>query len=258
MSGQSRVHREACLSWGKFLKRMLSECGACRLFGIDDTLHICPARNISGELICQGWSPESVPIIWVCVQCMKVHKWDLLGDNAAEVLREKQAPGFSIQPDLTVLNRAGRCTAWVEFHAYHENPKYKELAAQAGIPLFVVDVERTLEEYQMGLHNPLRGMWGAAGEPDYHWADKGSYGQVEDAAVRGGSASKFCAIPDDEGNLADTVFHAAGRSRGVPMPSTSRYLVASWSNLTCDSQQRWMEREFIISHSTVSGLVPPG
>ena len=177
--------------------------------------------------------------------------WDLLADNATTVLRERQAPGLSIRPDITILDGENRPICFIEFHASHLSAESKKVAEQKCFPLFVVDVERTVEEFQMGLQNPLRGMWQAVANVDgilltdsqveeHRRMDEMEYRFTESVGQEGGVSSSYSPIPDDTGNLADVHFHAAGHSPALPMPSIGHYLMASWSNLGCDSQERWL------------------
>ena len=249
--GQSAVHREACSSWYRFFQKLLSECGVCSLNGIQEDDHICPAQNMRGELVLSEGPPMFGEIVWVCDRCLRVHMWDALADNAARVLREKRAPGLSVRPDITVLDPSDRPIAFIEFHTSHLSAESREVAEREGIPLFVVDVERTLDEFQMGIQNPRRGMWQAVSDAlgiplagsqaeSYRWADEASYGYTESVAREGGVSGGFCAVPDREGNLADVFFHVAGHFPALPMPSIGHYLLASWSNLQCESQNRWL------------------
>ena len=191
-------------------------------------------------------------IVWVCDRCLRVHVWDLLADNATTVLREKQAPGLSIRPDITILDGQDRPICFIEFHASHLSAESRRVAEQNGTPLFVVDVERTVEEFQIGLQNPQRGMWQAIASVDgnsltdsqveeYRRIDEMEYRFTESIGREGGVSTSFSPIVDDAGNLADVHFHAAGHSPALPMPSIGHYLMASWSNLGCDSQKRCLE-----------------
>ena len=134
--GQSAVHREACSSWYRFLQKLLGECGICKLNGLQDDDHICPAINNRGELVFQG-PPILGEIVWVCHQCLRVHMWDLITDNDSNVLSEKQVPGLSVRPDITILDQHDRPNAFVEFHGSHLSVESKDVADREGIPLFV-------------------------------------------------------------------------------------------------------------------------
>ena len=199
----------------------------------------------------QESSPMFGEIVWVCDKCLRVHIWDLLAENVTRVLREKQVPGLSVRPDITILDQNDRPIAFIEFHASHLSAESKDIAERECTPLFVVDVERTLEEFQMGLQNPQRGMLQALSDglrlqlsdselADHCRMDKMSYSFTESVAREGGVSGGFSAIPDRAGNLADMFFHVAGHSPALPMPSIGHYLLASWSNLKCDSQKRWL------------------
>ena len=249
--GQSAAHRRACTDWYDLLEKLLGDCGLCKLMGLEVDDHPCPARDISGNLTLQEGAPMFGEIAWVCDKCLRVHVWDLLADNATTALRERQAPGLSIRPDITILNRENRPICFIEFHASHLSAESKKVAEQKCIPLFVVDVERTVEEFQMGLQNPLRGMWQAVASVDgisltddqkeeYRHMDEMEYRFTESVGRERGVSSSFSPIPDDTGNLADVHFHAVGNSSALPMPSIGHYLMASWSNLGCDSQERWL------------------
>ena len=81
--GQSAVHREACSSWFRFFQKQMSECGVCRLNGIQEDDHLCLARNIRGELVFEEGSAMFGEIVWVCDRCLRVHMWDLLDGKVA-------------------------------------------------------------------------------------------------------------------------------------------------------------------------------
>ena len=255
----AKIHNQACEEWHKFLEKQLSDCWACQHSGVQDDGHtVCPVRYVNGEIV--PTSPQMYgKIAWVCSQCVKVHVWDLIEGGAIKALCEKQPPGFSVLPDITILNGKDEPTAFIEFRNTHRSVGSKPVAERLGIPLFVVDVRRTLVEFQLGLQNPRRGMWKAVADADaaqgivaseeqlksYAWADESSYRFMKSAyGDRDGSlASSFCAIPDGKGGLADMVFHAVGHSPSLPMPSIGPYLLASWSSLECDSQKRWLAGE---------------
>ena len=251
--GQSAVHRRACADWQTFLEGLLRECAVCRLPALWNTSHICPATNFRGEVIDPNHRSPYGEIVWGCSRCAKIHKWDLR-DGAAKVLKDRRPPGFPVRPDITILDANDRPAAFIEFHASYLSAKSMEIARRENIPLFVVDIdiERKLGEFQLGLQNPQRGMWTAAAESgvplsdtsieNFRRMDEMNYRCRDSAAKQGegGAAASFCAIPDPEGNLADVVFHAVGSSAGLPMPSTGPFLVASWSNLECESQRRWL------------------
>lgn len=249
--GQSAAHRRACSDWYDLLQKMLGDCGLCRLMGIEVDDHICPSTDIRGKLTLQGGAPFYGEIVWVCHRCLRVHMWDLLADDATSVLREKQAPGLSVRPDITILDGSDRPICFVEFHASHLSAESKVVADRERIPLFVVDVERSVEQFQMGLHNPQRGMWKSVADQlgialndprlaDYRRADEIEYRSAEDVARERGVSSSFSPIPDGSGNLGDVFFSAAGHTTALPMPSIGHYLVANWSNLGCESQNRWL------------------
>ena len=259
--GQSAAHWEACSSWFRFFQKLIGECGVCRLNGVREDDHLCPARNIRGELVLREGPPLFGEIVWVCDLCLRVHMWDLLDGNAARILRERQAPGLSVRPDITIVDEDDRPIAFIEFHASHLSAESREVADREGIPLFVIDVERTLDEVQMGIQNPRRGMWQAVSDAlgislagsqaeSYRWADEANYNFTENIAQEGGVSGGFCAVPDREGDLVDVFFHVAGHSPALPMPSIGHYLLASWSSLQCESQYRWLgEPVGVGSHS---------
>ena len=249
--GQSAAHRRACTDWYDLLEKLLGDCGLCKLMGLEVDDHPCPARDISGNLTLQEGAPMYGEIVWVCDKCLRVHMWDLLANNATTVLREKQVPGLQIRPDITVLDRHGCPISFIEFHASHLSAESKEVAKREGIPLFVVDVERTVEVFQMGLQNPRRGMWQAMASVDgisltdsqveeHRRMDEMEYRFTESIGRDGGVSSSLTPILDDAGDLVDVLFHAVGNSSALPMPSIGHYLMASWSNLGCDSQKRWL------------------
>lgn len=244
--GQSPAHREACSTWHHFLTRLLSDCSVCKLFGLEENHDPCPAVNEKGEVVDLG--PQMFgEIVWVCDECMKVHMWDLLDNDAAKVLRERQLPGFSVRPDITILDQDDRPLALIEFQASYLSDEVKDIADEESIPLFVVDVERVPEVSQMGLQNPRRGMLQASADANgitytrkHARIDEMSYRLSEIVGQEGGVSAEFSPIPDRDGSLVDVHFHAAGRSPALPSPSMGPYLVAHWSNLKCDSQKRWL------------------
>ena len=215
--------------------------------GLEEDDHLCPATGPKGKVVDLG-PPMYGEIVWVCERCLKVHVWDLIEGDAAEVLREKQAPGFAIRPDITILDQSEKPTAFIEFHASHLSDDVKDIACEAEIPLFVVDVERVPGAFKPGLQNPSRGMFRAladvSGLPyteQQSMADEASYKFAEGVGEEGGISAAFAPIPDLDGNLADVHFHAVGSSPALPSPSTGQYLIASWSSLNCDSQRCWLE-----------------
>ena len=132
-------------------------------------------------------------IVWVCDRCLRVHMWDLLADNSARVLRKMRDPGLSVRPDITIVDEDDRPIAFIEFHGSHLSADSRDVAEREGIPLFVVDVERTLDEFQMGIQNPQRGMWQAVSDAldlelsesqaeSYRWADEANCNFTESVA----------------------------------------------------------------------------
>ena len=83
-----------------------------------------------------------------------------------------------------------------------------------------------------------------------------SYRFDESIGQKGGVAGSFSVIPDTEGNPADVVFHAAGRSRALPEPSIGAYLVAGESNLPCESHKRWMAPPAVDEHAAQLDIPP--
>ena len=249
--GESAVHREACKSWMRFFETQLNGCVLCRTGGVESVEHICPAVRFEDGRLEQAPAGEPIfgEIVWTCGNCLRVHMWDLL-DGTARATSNKRVPGLDsrIRPDITLLGKDDTVLAFLEFRRSHLSNTVKGVADDLDIPLFVVDIENSLAEFQTGLNNPHRGMWEAIrpSNIDPEIADMGrkmaevDYRFQESIGQGGGVAGSFCAIPDSNGNLADVVFHAAGKSRALPEPSMSAYLVASESNLPCESQRRWM------------------
>ena len=159
--GEGLLHKQACRDWQKYLVGQVSDCAECHIMGIHVGDHLHPSTNVEGKT---SLALKHSKIIWLCAQCLKPHKWDLLDNGACEVLQNKKAPGFSVRPDITLVNSEGRPTAFIEFHDSHLSRKAVAVAKEHSIPLFVVDIKRTLDEFQMGLQNPQRGMWQAWAE----------------------------------------------------------------------------------------------
>ena len=247
--GESAVHREACESWLKFFESQLNGCILCMACGIESSDHICPAVRFQNGLLAQAAEPVYGEIVWTCRICLRVHMWDLL-DGAVRAISNRQVPGLDsrIRPDITLLGEDDKVLAFLEFRRSHLSNSVKDVAADLGIPLFVVDLECSLAEFQTGLNNPRRSMWEAIRPsntgPEIADLDRKiaefDFRIQEDIGQQGGVAGSFCAIPDDNGNLIDVVFHATGKSQSLPEPSIGGYLVAGESNLTCESQRRWM------------------
>ncbi len=243
--GEGLLHKQACRDWQKYLVGQVSDCAECHIMGIHVGDHLHPSTNVEGKT---SLALKHSKIIWLCAQCLKPHKWDLLDNGACEVLQNKKAPGFSVRPDITLVNSEGRPTAFIEFHDSHLSRKAVAVAKEHSIPLFVVDIKRTLDEFQMGLQNPQRGMWQAWAEatgvnPNKSdlWADRMNYRAMESLYGRDHSAGlRFAAIPDGQGGLADVVLHIVGQCSRLPMPSRGPFLLGSWSTLSCDSQKRWL------------------
>ena len=143
-----------------------------------------------------------------------------------------------IRPDITILGEQDRPLALVEFRKSHLSDQVEEVARDTGIPLFIIDIEDAVGTFQGGLHNPRRGMWEAAGftSEGHLWADDFNYRMNEAIAKDGNATSHYCAIPDENGNYVDAVFHAIGKARALPDPAMGNYLVACRSTLSCESQ----------------------
>ena len=249
--GESAVHREACQTWMRFFETQRNGCFVCKTQGIESMQHICPAVRFQDGLLVQAPAGKPIygEIVWTCGICLRVHMWDLL-DDTAKAISDKRVPGLEsrIRPDITILSEDDKPLAFLEFRRSHLSNAVKDVAEERDIPLFVVDIENSPAEFQTGLNNPRRGMWEAIRpsnlDPDIADMDRkmaeASYRFQESVGKEGGVAGSFCAIPDENGDLVDVVFHAAGKSSALPEPSIGAYLVAGESNLPCESQKRWM------------------
>ena len=249
--GESAVHREACETWIRFFETQLNGCFVCRTQGVEPVEHICPAVRFQDGRLVQAPADKPIygEIAWTCGDCLRVHVWDLL-DGTVRAISNKRVPGLDsrVRPDITLLGEDDRVLAFLEFRRSHLSNAVKVIAKERDIPLFVVDIENSLAEFQTGLNNPRRGMWEAImpSNIDPETAEmarkmaEASYRFQESVGEEGGVAGSFCAFPDENGNLRDVVFHAAGKSSSLPAPSIGAYLVAGESSLTCESQQRWM------------------
>ena len=245
--GESAVHREACSNWMMFFKTQLSGCALCAHRGIAVEEHtICPVVRLEGKCLIPA-PVESLffgKIVWTCRDCLRVHMWDLL-DGAARVISNRRVPGINsrVRPDITILDNDDSAVAFLEFRKTHLSSAVRDVASQLNIPLFVIDVESSLDEFQSGLNNPRRGMWSAIDPTDdgYRRTDEFNYRVLEAQTVSGNfSGSSFCVIPSDDGEVSDVVFHAVGKSDALPDPAIGKYLVAAESSLGCESQKRWM------------------
>ena len=246
--GESAVHREACNSWMKFFESQLNGCFICRTDGVRAMENACPAIRLEdGRLVQEpAGNPILGEIVWTCGKCLRVHMWDLL-DGTVRAVSNKRVPGLEsrVRPDITLLGEDDSVVAFLEFRKSHLGNTVRDVAADLDIPLFVMDIENSLAEFQTGLNNPRRGLWEAFRpadtdpEMDRRMAEA-SYRFDESIGQEGGVAGSFCVIPDADGNPADVVFHTAGKSRALPEPSIGAYLVAGEANLPCESQERWM------------------
>ena len=249
--GESDAHSEACSSWMRFLESQLSGCFVCRTRGIESMEHICPAVRFEDGRLVQEPAGEPIlgEIVWTCGKCLRVHMWDLLG-GTVRAISNKRVPGLDsrVRPDITLLGEDDKLVAFLEFRKSHLSNTVRDVADDLDIPLFVVDIENSLAEFQTGLNNPRRGIWEAFRPPDTdpkiiemdRKMAEASYRFDETIGQNDGVAGSFSVIPDADGNPADVVFHAAGKSRALPEPSIGAYLVAGESNLPCESQKRWM------------------
>lgn len=271
-TGESPEHREIRQSWFRFFQKQLSGCFACVINGVQEDDHLCfvPFPYEDGRFV------PSVPtnsgsfygsIVWICDVCLRPHTWDLLHD-AVRVISDRRVPGLvsRIRPDITILGEQDRPLSFVEFRKSHLGDQVEEVAKEHDIPLFVVDIEDAMGAFQGGLHNPRRGMWEAAGftSEEHRWADDFSYRMNEAMTKDGDAASHYCAIPDENGNYLDAVFHAFGKARALPDPAMGFYLVASRSTLSCESQIErpsnladvieWGDDETNLSESTLTSV----
>ena len=243
-TGESPEHRKIRQSWFRFFEKQLSGCFSCVINGAQDDDHLCfvhfpyeDGRFVPTTPTNSG--PFYGSIVWTCDVCLRPHTWDLL-HGAVRVISDQRVPGLAsrIRPDITILGEQDRPLAFIEFRKSHLGDQVEEVAMEHDIPLFVVDIEDAMGTFQGGLHNPKRGMWEAAGftSEGHRRADDFNYRMSEAMAKDGNAASHYCAIPDENGNYADAVFFAFGKSRALPDPAMGNYLVASRSTLPCESQ----------------------
>ena len=249
--GESAVHREACRSWLKFFESQLNGCFICRMGGVEPMEHVCPAvRFEDGRYVrAPAGKPILGEIVWTCGKCLRVHMWDLL-DGTVRAISNRRVPGVDsrIRPDITLLGEDDKVVAFLEFRRSHLSNTVRDVADDLDIPLFVVDIETSLAEFQTGLNNPRRGIWEvfrrSDTDPEIIEMDRkmaeSSYRFDESIGQKGGVAGSFSVIPDADGNPVDVIFHAAGKSSALPEPSMGAYLVAGESNVPCESQKRWM------------------
>ena len=261
--GESDVHRETCANWLRFCQTQLSDCAMCAFDGLSVREHsICPV-----EVWRDGrWTPAPTRrfyglIVWTCEDCMKPHVWDLL-DGAARVLSNRTIPlmGSRVRPDLTVLDSSDRPLALVEFRKSHLSSAVRELADRKGIPLFVVDITESSDRFQLGLNNrrrfALRYLRPEL-SPDEEAIEEAMERSMDmlsyDVGRTGGVSSEFSRVQDDHGNLIDIGFRADGKTEALPEPSVGGFLVAHRSNLSCESQRRWIAEDWEVSRLTLTG-----
>ena len=250
--GQSKAHREAIQKWTRLLRSQISGCLECVIRGIELDEHYCFAWIdwSSGKAVAQdNPKPFFGKVVWICDICLRPHVWDLL-NGADSVISDQKVPSLDsrVRPDITILDKRGDPLSFIEFDKSHLSDSAVALARDLSIPLFVVDVGTTaLDTFQGPLYNPRRGMWKAIAESmpemseelaaQYRQADEFNYRMSEGMAKDGGSSSAFCAIPDEQGNYVDAVFHATGKSPALPDPAIGQYLVSSRvDNLPCERQ----------------------
>ena len=242
--GESDAHSEAIKSWMRFFNTQLGECPACLLEGVDSAEHICSEYRLHGKPHNSLLSSNRLygEIVWTCDRCLRVHMWDLL-DCAISVVSNKRVPGLGsrVRPDITILGEGNRALALLEFRKSHLSDTVRQVARESNIPLFVIDIGESPSEFIAGINNPRRGVWESTemSETNRRIAED-SFRFRESVAKEGGVASEFAALPDNDGNLADVLFHASGRSSALPQPSIGMYLMASESSLKCESQKRWL------------------
>ena len=242
--GESAIHRKACENWMKFFESQLNGCLLCRSRGEVLTDHICPVLRFQDGVLTQAPVRDPIygEIVWTCGKCLRVHMWDLL-DEVSRVISNKRVPGLNsrIRPDITLLDEDDEVTAFLEFRKSHLSDVVKETAERLSIPLFVVDIENSLAEFQAGLNNPHRGVWGSIAPSSIdREMEEATFQFRESMGKNGGVSGSFSTILGEDGKLADVVFHAVGKSDVLPGPSIGRYLVAGESNLSCESQMRRM------------------
>ena len=249
-SGESDVHREACANWLRFCETQISGCAMCVFEGLAVREHpICPVETWRDG----RWIPAPVSryyglIFWTCGDCLKPHIWDLL-EGAVRVVSNQIIPSASsrVRPDLTVLDSWDRPLAFVEFRKSHLSSAVQELAENEGVPLFVVDITASPDDFQLGLNHRRRGALQNL-RPDLSPEDEAIEEAMErsmdmlsyDVGINGGVSSEFSQIQDHEGNLVDILFRADGKTGALPEPSMGGFLVAHQSNLSCESQTRWL------------------
>ena len=243
-TGESPEHREMRENWFRFFQKQLSGCLSCVINGAQDDDHLCFVHfpYDDGPVVPSAPTnsgPFYGSIVWICGVCLRPHTWDLLHD-AVGAISDQRVPNFvsRIRPDITILGEQDRPLALVEFRKSHLSDQVEEVARDTGIPLFIIDIEDAVGTFQGGLHNPRRGMWEAAGftSEGHLWADDFNYRMNEAIAKDGNATSHYCAIPDENGNYVDAVFHAIGKARALPDPAMGNYLVACRSTLSCESQ----------------------
>ena len=242
--GESAVHREACEGWMRFFESQLNGCAVCLTRGIEPVQHVCPAvRFQDGRWMeASAGRPIYGEIVWTCGKCLRVHMWDLL-DGTVRAISNKRVPslGSRVRPDITLLGRDDNILAFLEFRRSHLSNAVRDIAEDRGIPLFIVDIENSLTEFQTGLNNPRRGIWDSIAPSEINRKmDETAFRFQECVGKEGGMAGSFCAAPDANGDLAHVVFHAVGKSSALPGPSLGGYLVAGESSLPCESQNRWI------------------
>ena len=225
-TGESPEHREIRQSWFRFFEKQLSGCFTCVINGVQNDDHLCfvhfPIEDGCFMLVePENGGPFFGDIVWICDLCLRPHTSDLL-HGAVRVISDQRVPSLDsrIRPDITILGEQDRPLAFVEFRKSHLSDQVEEVAKETRIPLFIVDIEDAMGNFQGGLHNPRRGMWEAVGftSEEHRWADDFNYRMNEAMANDGNAASHYCAIPDENGNYADAVFHAFGKARACRIP----------------------------------------
>ena len=110
-----------------------------------------------------------------------------------------------------------------------------------------MDITASPDDFQLGLNHRRRGALRSL-RPNLSPEDEAIEEAMEramdmlsyDVGINGGVSSEFSHIQDDEGNLVDIRFRADGKTGALPEPSLGGFLVAHQSNLSCESQTRWL------------------
>lgn len=225
--GESAEHRHAKSEWADYLSRYLNPCGGCTIWGsAAPNLHLASCRR-----------PFFADILWFCNHCLRPHLFEL-PDSAADVAVERAFLGGAVRPDLAIIDRDGGPVAFLEFKKTHLSPRIAPLARAHRIPLFVIDVVGQQNE-RPRLYNP-QARW----YDDVEGLDDDAKREMRQRDVFPGTF--FSVLPNRYGQAIPAVHHIpnlAGETLDPPLPKPhfGHYLLADWSTLGCDSQQRWLD-----------------